>query len=261
MSLIVILYRPNAVYWGDSNDNGLYLSDLDSIESGTSRLLFTGPVSPNILFISADRKWAWFTGGIENTAYRADLPAGPATVLDNGYSDIDGIFFAESTGILYISDSGSSTIYSATADWTSHTMLGAPVGPRGLFIDSRDSKLYLADNTQIIRSELDFSGYTPIVATAGDPRDLEMDSDRSLIFWTDQTGGAIRKAGTDGSGDTQIASGLNSPFGIALDTANQWVYYCETGTNSIGRIKYDGSSQQMIFSGISCWDLEIARSF
>ena len=259
LALLSILYRPSALYWGDSNDNSVRIAPLANIESGISEFLFTAPVNPSIFSVAPDQKWIWFTGGIENTLYLGDGSTGSSTAIDNGYSDIDSIFFASSTGSVFISDSGSSTIYSSVSNWTSHTLLGSPAGPRGLFIHSANSHLYLADNTEISRYDLDFSGYTQIVAAAGDPRDLELDLDHDLIFWSDQTGGAIRKANLDGSSDTQIVSGLNSPFGIALDSANQWVYYCETGSNLIGRVKYDGSAQQTLFSGVGCWDVEISR--
>ena len=71
-----------------------------------------------------------------------------------------------------------------------------------------------------------------------DPTDVAVDE--TYVYWTNNSGNSIGRAGLDGSNpDKDWITNLSEPIGIAVD--QNYVYWANRGTNSVGRANLDGS--------------------
>jgi uncharacterized protein (TIGR03437 family) len=171
-----------------------------------------------------------------------------STALINGPTGLA----LDSSGSLYISDTGNNLIRKVTKDGiiTSYVggtgpTAGSLKNPTGICVDAAGT-LYIADsgNRRIVKfansklsafagnSNVGFSGDggPATSATFNNPVGLAVDSAGS-VYIADTNNGRIRKVTPDGNIVT-IASGLSFPRGVAL-TADGKVYVADTANNVI----------------------------
>lgn len=72
-----------------------------------------------------------------------------------------------------------------------------------------------------------------------------------FIYWTDYTGGDIRRANLDGSGQTTLVRGLSSPVDVALDLSAGKIYWTDQGSGDIRRANLDGTGQEILITGLA----------
>ena len=132
-----------------------------------------------------------------------------------------GIFYDESSGFVYVSDSLRNRIIRTKMDgsgWATLGTLGAGIGqfkdPRGIYYDAATGNIYVTDtgNHRIVRTKMDGSGWATL--------------------------------GSKGSGESQFYY----PRGIWYDPASEYVYVPDTGNHRIARVKMDGSGWQTLGS-------------
>jgi sugar lactone lactonase YvrE len=71
-----------------------------------------------------------------------------------------------------------------------------------------------------------------------------------FMYWSEATGGDIRRANLDGSGQVTLLSRLAVPIGPTLDLAGGQMYWADTGAGAIRRANLDGSGQTTLVSGL-----------
>lgn len=74
------------------------------------------------------------------------------------------------------------------------------------------------------------SALLPLAATA-----------REVLYWTDNSDGAIVRAEKDGSDVETLLTGLTAPFGIDVDSENGHIYWVDIIDDTIYRANLDGS--------------------
>ena len=111
----------------------------------------------------------------------------------------------------------------------------------------------------IIRSDLDGTGATHLVADGGFARDIEVDAAGGKIYWADATnpGGSnqLYRANLDGSGREVLATTTSGIAGVALDLTAGKVYFGDV--YGLYRANLDGSGRQNLESGYMFNDVEV----
>jgi hypothetical protein len=127
----------------------------------------------------------------------------------------------------------------------SHT-LKAPVG---LALDWLHDRLYWTDSERDLIESCDLDGgRRAIIVDSGldRPRDVAVDPERGLMFWSDWSDRRprIMRAALDGTSKFQLVTELiDTPNGVALDYQNQIVYWVDGVTDTIEMVHYNGSNR------------------
>ena len=101
------------------------------------------------------------------------------------------------------------------------------------------------DLDKIQGAEYDGSGLRDVIASLGDPRDIELDMVAMKLYWTNTATSAIRRCDFDGSNAEDVILAAEIPSGIALDVTGGKIYWTEgttAGTAAIKRADLDGSN-------------------
>uniref|UniRef100_A0A4W4GAH4 EGF-like domain-containing protein n=1 Tax=Electrophorus electricus TaxID=8005 RepID=A0A4W4GAH4_ELEEL len=92
---------------------------------------------------------------------------------------------------------------------------------------------------------------TVVVSGLEDAAAVDFVYARSLIYWSDVSEEAIKRATFDGSGPGgthgTVVSGLASPDGLACDWLGDKLYWTDSETNRIEVAELDGSSRKVLF--------------
>jgi len=126
--------------------------------------------------------------------------------------------------------------------------------PGNIHIDPSTNKLYWADyifreETGLIqRSNLDGSDIETIaVPGLGKPKDLVLDTEAGMMYWTSSEPQAIYRANLDGSFGEMIVSDLpGPPSEISIDYEAGKIYWTELNTSAIKRANLDGSEVETL---------------
>jgi hypothetical protein len=109
--------------------------------------------------------------------------------------------------------------------------------------------VYWANGNAISRMNLDGTNPSPeLIASQsqllGTPCGLAVDG--SHLYWADEFGDRIGRAGLDGSNrEDDFVDGADKPCGVAVDAGH--VYWANEGGNSIGRANLDGTGVEQEF--------------
>ncbi|XP_060558854.1 low-density lipoprotein receptor-related protein 6-like [Ruditapes philippinarum] len=121
----------------------------------------------------------------------------------------------------------------------------------GLAIDSELRLLFYTDTgkKEIVKMRLADTEITVLFDSFLEkPRDIEIDSSRRKIYWTDWGMNAkIETAYYDGTNRKTIANtNLKWPNGISLDHEAEIIYWCDGGTGNIEKSNIDGTNRQIV---------------
>ena len=103
---------------------------------------------------------------------------------------------------------------------------------------------------------LDGSNRHVVISSAPGVEAIVIDTARSKLFWSENSGGSrrVRRAELDGSNPITIANALAANdfiFGIAIDSVSEKVYWTEYNSDVVRVADYDGSNlSTLIASGI-----------
>lgn len=87
---------------------------------------------------------------------------------------------------------------------------------------------------------------------AGDINKIKLNPTSSLVYWTNNSGSVVQRAGLTGAGQTTLVSrGFGRPAGLAIDLADSKLYFGDTlGTGNRGEIlkaNLDGTGLSVIY--------------
>ena len=105
-------------------------------------------------------------------------------------------------------------------------------------------------DSAIVRADSDGANPVDIVANAGYPSALAVDSTNRKLYWSDFNGSRVMRAGLDGSNPAQVVGGIDSPSAIALDIPNGKVYVITYNNTKLVRFNLDGSNLQTLASNL-----------
>ncbi len=71
------------------------------------------------------------------------------------------------------------------------------------------------------------------------------------LYWSNRSGGEIRRANLDGSGQTILVTGENLPDGPALDVASGQMYWGRASEGSVHRANLDGTGRTVVLTGLA----------
>lgn len=127
----------------------------------------------------------------------------------------------------------------------------------GLAIDKKNSKLFISDFEQYIKSgNLDGTGtpvvvwdnvkYTSMIA----PSNIYLDTDEGKIYWCDESSDEVIEANMDGTGTPVVlfdnSDGVSRPDGVFIDKAANRIYWTETSADVIARGSLDGTGERQV---------------
>lgn len=158
-----------------------------------------------------------------------------------------------SQGYMFWSDVTELNIKRSRIDGSSVTVIISNIGVcDGLAVEWRTSQLYWSDTTHDSISVSDLSGNNQrsvISAGLDEPRDVAVDPDSGLMFWTDWgLNPKIEKATLNGNQRVSIVtSDLYWPNGIDLDRGNQKIFWADAGVDRVESVDYDGGNRRLLF--------------
>ncbi|MBN1376445.1 MAG: hypothetical protein JXA01_09850 [Dehalococcoidia bacterium] len=157
--------------------------------------------------------------------------------------------FAES-GKVYFSDDYSHKVKRVNLDGSGSVedIVADACDVFGIAIDSIRGKIYWANHLlsgNISRANLDGTEREVILTGLNSPVEIEIDTDGSKIYWTEENGGKIGRANLDGSDPCDLVTGLSAPEGLALDVAGGKIYWGDS-TNTISKADLNGNNIQDI---------------
>jgi len=170
------------------------------------------------------------------------------TTIGSGFSNPSGVA-VDTSGHIFVADSGNSRIVSMNADGSNQTAIGSGLSdPEGVAVDT-SGHIFVADsgNSQIVSMNADGSNQTAIGSEL-QPVGVAVDT-LGHVFVTD-FGNRIVSMNADGSNQTTIGSGFSYPMGVAVDTSGH-VFVADYLNNRIVSMDADGSNQTTIGSGFS----------
>jgi hypothetical protein len=71
------------------------------------------------------------------------------------------------------------------------------------------------------------------------------------MYWSNRSGGEIRRANLDGTGQTILVTGENLPDGPALDIAHGHIYWGRASDGSVHRTEPNGTGSTVVLAGIA----------
>jgi len=148
----------------------------------------------------------------------------------------------------------STSLMRANLDGTAiHTVITQGAGADkfgGIGLDPVGAKLYSGDLASLFRANLDGSGRTSLVPTAGHQvADIALDLPHGKIYWSDYSNidTHVWWANLDGSLAAPLATFNNSQVeGVAVDSAGGHVYFTlngNIGNDTVQRMNLDGSGR------------------
>src|SRR3990167_2261424 len=95
---------------------------------------------------------------------------------------------------------------------------------------------------------------TPTILASGLSNPFKITVDSTSVYWTESSGGAVKKVSKNGGAVTTLASGLNWPLDIAIDSTN--VYWTEgygrgTGNGTVKKVSINGGAVTTLASGLT----------
>tara|TARA_B100000965_G_scaffold26388_1_gene19699 strand:+ start:978 stop:1955 length:978 start_codon:yes stop_codon:yes gene_type:complete len=164
--------------------------------------------------------------------------------------------FAHGASIIYTEDAASPNgiVGESTLGGSTSTLVSGLDIPRGVAIDSLNSRIYYSQHSGIIAySNFSGSSQTTVIASgAGNgTRGMAVDPAGGFIYWAAFIDNVINRAALDGSGQTTLISGLDTPASVSVDTVNSKLYWVERGTTlRIARSDLDGSNIETLVSSV-----------
>ncbi len=239
-------------------------------------IMFPSIVDPRALAIDAQGGRAYYSSGSALQRVNFDGsgqdPLGPSggSVPTDIALDVPG-------DKMYWSSNASASIQRSALDGSgatslvSQALLNSLVGVdplvraddvSGIALDLAGGRLYWANGRHL--NSMPLSG----VATAADAvhqfelsgtgviTKIKLDLDNSLVYWTNNTGSVVQRAGLTGAGQTTLVSrGFGRPAGLAVDLSGGKLYFGDTlgtgGRGEILRADLDGTDLEIIYDPFS----------
>ena len=264
----------NNLYIADLNNQRIRkvtASGIISTIAGTGTPGFSGdggPAAEAQLHLN-NGTWTQFTGGVAvdkaGNVYIADsynhrvrkvgLDGVIRTVAGNGISgqtgdgglatdaslNHPGGVAADSSGNIFIADTGNGAIRRVGPDGMITRLLGGFTDPTGVAVDAAGS-IYIADGDSVFKSgpggnmtRLGSEWNVPwavVVDAAGD------------VYAADSHAYRVQKVSPDGSGISFPGTGLGIPLGVALDAAEN-LYIADAGNNRIQRVSSSNTERRI----------------
>ncbi|XP_067016159.1 low-density lipoprotein receptor-related protein 6-like [Acropora muricata] len=157
-----------------------------------------------------------------------------------------------SLGYIFWSDFSEQNIKRSSTDGSGLTTIISGIGVcDGLAVEWRTSQLYWTDTTSNAISVSDLSGNNQrslISLGIDEPRDIALDPDSGVMFWTDWgSAPKIEKATLTGSQRVAIVtSNLQWPNGMELDKGSKRIYWVDGGTDGIESVSYQGNNRILL---------------
>ena len=141
----------------------------------------------------------------------------------------------DTSGNLYIADSGNQVIRKVTAGGTISTYVGAGLSfPTSLAVDATGN-LYIADTGNNRVQKVTPNGGTSTIP--GNPAGLAVDGAGNLYI-ADSANNRVQRVATSGAITTIPAGPLKSPSGVSVDKAGN-IFIADTGNHAIRRVATD----------------------
>ena len=197
-----------------ANQNGT-IQRMNADGTGTATDLVTGLDRPFGIDLDLPAGKMYYTDREANKIWRADLNGSNAETLvtEPGSSSpdlgINHIALDPSGGKMYWTDQSDSGVYRANLDGTSVVQMFSGVNEtRGIALDLNNDKVYFTQkggNTSILRGDLDGTDLETLVNNGGvRPGGIDLDPGGGFMYWTDDSGHKIYRAGLDGSDITAV---------------------------------------------------------
>ncbi|MCB0482765.1 MAG: hypothetical protein KDC83_15150, partial [Flavobacteriales bacterium] len=228
---------------GDSSDTYTVVIDYSSI-SGLSSTQKTKLV---LLKRENDEDSTW---ELASNASHNNVNTGVITLPgQTGTQYVLGTANSFTDATAYFTNSSAGTILNVKNNGTGFgTMASGLSGASSVAYDATNDYAFVYRSNTIVRMKGDGTGQTTIVTGQSSTRKVIVDPDNQMIYFSDYTGGTIKKCSYTGSGLSTVKSGIG-PLGIYLDKTNQVIYWADLGGSYIGKVNVDGTGSSTLVTG------------
>jgi hypothetical protein len=172
-------------------------------------------------------------------------------------------------GKIYWCNTGTGQIMEGSADgsetpvkmYSGATVIGYAYG---IAVDHSHGMLYFCDFSGFIAGgKLDGTGTPTHIWTSSNslvnaPSNITLDTQKKLIYWTDENNNSITVGNMDGTGTPVVlydaTDGISRADGIFIDKVSGMIYWTETSNDVIARAKLDGTgTREVLVSGIESY--------
>ncbi|XXF80195.1 Ig-like domain-containing protein [Myxococcaceae bacterium GXIMD 01537] len=123
-------------------------------------------------------------------------------------------------------------------------------GANAIATDPVTRTIFYKRDSAIVRADSDAANPVDIVANAGFPAGLAVDSTNRKLYWSDFNGKRIMRAELDGSNPTQVLGSIDSPSGLAFDVPSGKVYVITYNNTKLVRFNFDGTNLETLASNL-----------
>ncbi|XP_025113550.1 uncharacterized protein LOC112575757 [Pomacea canaliculata] len=201
-----------------------------------------------------------FTDTNTHTLYRMDLNSySYINIPVGGNGNPVAVDYDFLTNRVYWTDVATDEIRSSNLDGTNPMAvrkLASASQADGIAVDSTSGLIFYSDtglNLIVLMTISGFDQKTIVNSDLDEPRDIVVDPQNGVLFWTDWGARAkIERANYDGtSRQTIINSNLTWPNALALDMPNQRLYWVDSSNTQNDKVEYsrlDGTGRTVIYS-------------
>ena len=213
-------------------------SNADVVPNDPSHLVLGGSGSARTLnVVSAARSRG-------STTITLSVSDGSATTSTTFTVDVTGL-----ASLYWMTASGS--LWRAEVNGTGATELKTGISGAGtLATDPVSRTVFYSRGSAIVRADSEGANPVDVVANAGLPSGLAVDSTNRKLYWSDFNGKRVMRAELDGSNPTQVVGNIDSPSAIAFDVPNGKAYVITYNNTILVRFNLEGTQVETVASNL-----------
>ena len=123
-------------------------------------------------------------------------------------------------------------------------------GASAIAADPVTRSLYYSRGSAIVRVDSEGTHPVDVVASAGYPSGLAVDSTNRKLYWSDFNGKRVMRAELDGGNPTQVIGGIDSPSALAIDASRGKAYVITYNSTKLIRFDLEGGTQETLASNL-----------
>lgn len=245
-------YRGQLVKAGITNTNSPAIEPSNAPSAGDTSVTITCPQAQETVRIIPAGSYFQVWGDStdlqqepDNTIYRTSEDASCGAPIQYNVDDVAACCHDQADTIYFTATSPTNAIYKMNWDGTGLMLIKTLTAvPRGIAVDTTNSKLYWLEDTPALKScDLDGSNTATVLVLNASSQPRGMDYFFGNLYWADTWSNTINRCTTAGAGFVNLISGLSDPFGVRINPKNgyQKIYISDPGDGKIKYANLDGT--------------------
>ncbi len=213
--------------------HGIYGADLDLLSSSAKIIRLTNNLSVAAVDATGNLYWAANVDDNSSMAiFTSDKYGNYTKELISGFTSINGLSIDNTQERIYYSVDGTDVGYSDFNGTNPQTIINSLTSATHLYIDTVNNELYISQNGNISKSDMEGAGLTTVVASTR-PEQVGIDHVNNKLVWADTSTDIISRSNLDGSNIETLldfSSSDANPNALVVDATNSKLLYVINGT-------------------------------